>query len=219
MKKTESVTYCDAKGQEHEALVFAVNPLNDGYISLVYVDESRPEHDNLVKVHDVRHMDEIKEPNPELPTYHLNCWKKFFEDSRPLPADHPAYDHPHLPTSDADKKPIPRSRPEYEADLAAHQVKMQRASSQADGYEPSSEGEPEPPDTGAGLPSAADLDAVAAEQQAAEATGGSPSDAPPAESGPSTPPTPEPDVTTQLDAAGLPPEPEPPATDQAQSSD
>lgn len=144
--KATSVTYLDAKGQPHEALVTAVNPLNPGYLSLVYVDESRPDADNVVKLGDVRHLDTISEPNPALPTYHLNCWKECCTPSNSLPADHPAYDHPHLPTTDADGNPIPHDRPEYDAHIAAHAAAHQ--------------------------PSAADLDIVAAEQKAAEDTSG-----------------------------------------------
>lgn len=132
--KATSVTYLDAKGQPHEALVTAVNPLNPGYLSLVYVDESRPDADNVVKLGDVRHLDTISEPNPALPTYHLNCWKECCTPSNSLPADHPAYDHPHLPTTDADGNPIPVDRPLHDADIAAHQLQT--------GYDPSSEGEP-----------------------------------------------------------------------------
>ena len=144
--KRDTVIYCDAKGKEHDALVFAVNPMNPTYQSLVYVDEAKPESDNVVKVFDVRHMDTISEPNPALPTYHLNCWKEKWTSSNALPADHPAYDHPHLPTSDQDGKAIPHDRPEYDAHIAAHVAARQ--------------------------PSAADLDVVAAEQKAAEDTSG-----------------------------------------------
>ncbi len=171
MKRTEPVIYCDAKGVEHEALVFAVNPLNEGYLSLVYVDPSKPDADNVVKVFDVRHMSSIsefrtvkyssgqdaEEGNPDLPTYHLNCWKNLFEHSKALPSDHPAYYHPHLPTTDKDGKRIERSRPEYDAQIEAHQ-----ASTQADGYAASSEGEPEPPKR----PTIAELDAILTTQSA-----------------------------------------------------
>jgi hypothetical protein len=136
MNKAEPVIYLDAKGQEHEALVTAVNQLNPGYVSLVYIDQSRPEADNVVKLFDVRHLDTIsefrvvkdssgndaEEGNKDLPTYHLNCWKEIGAESRALPADHPAFDHPHLPTSDADGKAIPVDRPEYDADVFAHQT-------------------------------------------------------------------------------------------------
>lgn len=134
MNNITVVTYCDAKGQEHDALVFAVNVRNPGYVSLVYVDDAKPENDNIVKLIDVRHMDTIAEPNPALPTYHLNCWKERWTESNPLPADHPAYDHPHLPTTDQDGKPILVDRPLHDAEIAAHQLQT--------GYDPSSEGAP-----------------------------------------------------------------------------
>lgn len=183
-----AVIYLDTKGKEHEALVFAVNPLNEGYVSLVYVDESRPDADNVVKLFDVRHMATIEETNPALPTYHLNCWKDPYEDHLALPADHPAFDHPHLPTTDADGKVIPVDRPEYDAQVASYQA--YQAQSQADGHVEEPEVQESAggagvvsPALGAGsgpvlvppaLPTAADLDAVAAEQKAAEATSGAP---------------------------------------------
>lgn len=142
--KATPVIYLDAKGKEHEALVFAINQMNPGYLSLVYIDESLPEADNVVKQFDVRHMDEVKEPNPALPTYHLNCWKEDYRLSRALPSDHPANDHPHRKTVDEFGAVIPINRPEYDADIAA--IAAHRAVSQADGdgaYEPSSEGEPD----------------------------------------------------------------------------
>jgi hypothetical protein len=148
MKKAQSVIYCDAKGLEHEALVFAVNPFNPSYVSLVYIDESKPDANNRVEKFDVQHMDEIKEANPDLPTYHLNCWKETWQYSKELPPDHPAYDHPHQKTHDEQGQRIPVARPAYDADIEAHQVSS--------------------------LPSAADLDTVAADQAAAEATSGTP---------------------------------------------
>jgi hypothetical protein len=117
-------------------------------VSLVYIDESKPDANNRVEKFDVQHMDEIKEANPDLPTYHLNCWKETWQYSKELPPDHPAYDHPHQKTHDEQGQRIPVARPAYDADIEAHQVSS--------------------------LPSAADLDTVAADQAAAEATSGTP---------------------------------------------
>lgn len=159
-----AVIYLDTKGQEHEALVFAVNPLNEGFVSLVYVDESKPEADNVVKLIDVRHMatisearlvesDEmdystgkeklVEEGNKHLPTYHLNCWKEPYESHNPLPVDHPAYDHPHRKVVDQDGNVIPVPRPEYDAEVAAHQ------------YATGTSAPPPPPDIPSALPTTA----------------------------------------------------------------
>jgi hypothetical protein len=127
MKKAQSVIYCDTKGLEHEALVFATNPFNPSYVSLVYIDESKPDANNRVEKFDVQHMDEIKEANPDLPTYHLNCWKETYAWSKELPPDHPAYDHPHQKTHDEQGQRIPVARPAYDADIEAHQGSQQYA--------------------------------------------------------------------------------------------
>jgi hypothetical protein len=197
MKKAQSVIYCDTKGLEHEALVFATNPFNPKYLSLVYIDESKPEADNVVKLFDLRHVSEVNEPNPDLPTYHGNCWKEYFEDSKPLPLDHPAYDHPHQKTHDEQGQRIPVARPAYDADIEAHQGSQQYAVPMGETAFDAQTGTGTSEVTGTGTsevpvplqveawpvksPSAEDLDAVAADQAAAEATSGAPApDAPPA---------------------------------------
>jgi hypothetical protein len=218
MKKAQSVIYCDPKGLEHEALVVAVNPFNPKYISLVYVDESKSESDNVVKLLDVQHMsalseyrivkdshgNDVEEGNKDLPTYHLNCWKEYFADSKPLPPDHPAYDHPHQKTHDEQGQRIPVARPAYDADIEAHQASKPRPTiaeleeilnseeKQNVVINPDGSVTAVPAAPGAqqiaissgnitfdakagtatsGLPSAADLDATAAEQKAKEDTG------------------------------------------------
>ena len=164
--------------------MFAVNPFHSGYISLVYVDESKPEPDNIVRLFDVRNIKDVNEPNPDLPTYHVNCWKEFFADSKPLPPDHPAYDHPHQKTHDEQGQRIPVARPAYDADIEAHQGSQQYAVPMGELTFNAKEGivssGPIIP-LQVKSPSAADLDAVAADQAAAEATSGAPApDAPPA---------------------------------------
>jgi hypothetical protein len=184
MKKAQSVIYCDTKGLEHEALVFATNPFNPSYVSLVYIDESKPDANNRVEKFDVQHMDEIKEANPDLPTYHLNCWKETYAWSKELPPDHPAYDHPHQKTHDEQGQRIPVARPAYDADIEAHQGSQQYAVPMGEvtfnAKESIVSSGPIIP-LQVKSPSAADLDAVAADQAAAEATSGAPApDAPPA---------------------------------------
>jgi hypothetical protein len=184
MKKAQSVIYCDAKGLEHEALVIATNPFHPHHLSLVYVDEAAPEDNNVVKKFDVTHVSKIKEANPDLPTYHGNCWKEYFENSKPLPPDHPAYDHPHQKTHDEQGQRIPVARPAYDADIEAHQGSQQYAVPMGEVTFDAKEGivssGPIYP-LQVKAPSAADLDAVAADQAAAEATSGAPApNAPPA---------------------------------------
>lgn len=144
MHKSKHVMFVDGLGKEHSALVTAINGLHPGYVTLVYVDESAPDADNLKKVYDIPHM-ELKpaESNSSLPSYDFNCWKEVDEEHKALPSDHPAFDHPFAgPAKDEEGIPLPR--PEYEAELAAHQAK----------------------------PSADDLDAIAAEDEAKKATNG-----------------------------------------------
>jgi hypothetical protein len=123
--KGHRVIYVDQVGREHAALVTAVNGLNDGYVSLVYVDAKADETDNVIKEIDVAHASDPSkdESNPDLPRYVLNAWKEPGEFHQALPADHPAMDHPFLPVVvDQDGIPIPIARPVYEAQIAAHQA-------------------------------------------------------------------------------------------------
>lgn len=116
MEKSKAVAYIDPSGKEHVLLVTAINGLNEGFISGVYVDASAPENDNVRKVFDVPHMShpsrqEVRttpvsdparaavgevevEGNIDLPSYPLNCWKELGEQHLALPPDHPHFDHP-----------------------------------------------------------------------------------------------------------------------------
>jgi len=146
VKKSDPVFYIDPFGRDHVALVFALNGLNPGYLSVVYIDQAAPENDNLKRVFDIPHMTDdsrqetrtvpVSDPqaraagevvvdgNPDLPTYHVNCWKEIDEDHRRLPQDHPAFDHPFAaPETDKEGQVIPKSRPEYEADVRRHQAR------------------------------------------------------------------------------------------------
>lgn len=157
--KGTTVTYVDPFGKEHDALVTAENGLHPGFLTLVYVDVNAPEPENVKKLYDIAHISDPskEETNPDLPTYHVNAWKERYEQHRMLPEDHPAFDHPfHAVERDQEGIPIPVHRPDYMSDVDAHLA--------------------------SGTPSAEDLDAVAAEQKAAAATG-------------------DPDIATQLDAA------------------
>jgi hypothetical protein len=151
MNKNEPVIYIDAKGSEHLALVTAVNPFTLGRVSLVYVDVTADERENLVQLSDVAHMDDSskQENNPDLPTIHLNCWKEYGDRHSAPAVDHPMFDHPFAPKpKDEEGRVVEASRPNYDAQVAAHQ------------------------EANAVLPSAADLDAAAADQQAAQDTAG-----------------------------------------------
>ena len=146
--KATTVVYIDAKGAEHEALVRALNGLNPGYATVVYVDVDAPEADNLKTVFDVPHMDDDakKETNAALPTIHLNCWKEKHRIHNAPASDHPMFDHPFAEKQkDEFGEVIQPSRPEHEAMIAAH---------------------------AASLPSAEDLDAAASEDKAKESTKG-----------------------------------------------
>lgn len=155
MNINDVVVYLDTKGVEHNGLVKDVNQLHDGYLSLSYQDvEGRS-----IDVYDVPHFTHPsrEETNPDLPTFHLHCWKNRGEDHTPIPKDHPMFDHPFEPiTKDDDGRRVPKPRPMYDAVIAEHMASK--------------------------LPSAADLDAAvanaAAEQNAKDATSGEPATLP-----------------------------------------
>lgn len=149
--KGKAVIYIDGHGKEHDAIVRAVNNTYPGYVDLVYVDLDALDSDNLKTLYSIAHMsDESKqETNPALPTIHLNCWKEFYEQHTAPASDHPIFDHPFAEHKDEFGKRIEPARPEYEAQVREHRDS---------------------------LPSAEDLDAVAQEQSAADATAGGPTD-------------------------------------------
>ena len=122
-KKGQDVIYLDEIGKEHAGLVTALNPLNEGYLTLIYIDPHAPESGNVKKLFDVRHISKVAETNPALPTYHINAWKEVGELHTALPSDHPALDDPLAPV-DVDKNGnrIPVARPEYDAQVAAHRA-------------------------------------------------------------------------------------------------
>jgi hypothetical protein len=123
--KGNFVVYLDQVGKEHSALVTAMNPLNEGFVTLIYIDQNAPEGDNIRKLFDVRHLSRVKEANPTLPTYHVHCWKSVGESHTALPPDHPALDNPLAPI-DVDKNGnrVPIARPEYDAQVAAHRAEQ-----------------------------------------------------------------------------------------------
>jgi hypothetical protein len=123
--KAGKVIYIDQAGREHEALVTAMNGMHDGFVSLIYIDPRAPEAENVRKVFDVAHVSHPSkdESNPNLPRYVINAWKEPWESHLALPSDHVAFDHPFRPVDvDQDGIPIPISRPEYEAQVAAHRA-------------------------------------------------------------------------------------------------
>ena len=131
MEKGHSIIYVDPFGKEHDALVVALNGLNEGFISIVYVDNDAPEADNVRRVYDIPHISEPSkgEINPSLPTFHVNAWKEYFEEHNPLPIDHPANDHPFASQIDRmheqlgiQRDPVtPAERPSFDAAVRAHQ--------------------------------------------------------------------------------------------------
>ena len=121
--KGNFVVYLDQVGKEHSALVTAMNPLNEGFVTLIYIDPHAPEGDNVRKLFDVRHISKVRETNPALPTYHLNAWKEPGESHTALPSDHPALDNPLAPVDvDRNGHRIPVARPEYDAQVTAHRT-------------------------------------------------------------------------------------------------
>jgi hypothetical protein len=121
MNVNQVVIYIDPKGVPKNALVKSLNQLHEGYLSLSYQDaEGRS-----IDVFDVPHMDDEsrQEPNPDLPTFHINCWKYPDEDHNRAPKDHPMFDHPfEPPTLDDDGRRIPKPRPEFDAVVEEHQA-------------------------------------------------------------------------------------------------
>jgi hypothetical protein len=148
MKKTEEVIYVDPQGREHKALVTALNGLNPGYISVVYVDGDAPENENIRRVYDIPHFKDSarSEHSADLPDIHLNCWKEIGEEHTAPASDHPMFDHPFAEKAkDEFGQVLEPERPEHSAMVAEHV---------------------------ASLPSAEDLDAAADEEKAKEATNG-----------------------------------------------
>lgn len=89
MKKGTTVIYVDPAGKEHEALVKALNGLNEGFITVTYIDVDAPEAENLKTVFDIAHMSHSSkdESNPGLPRTVLNAWREKESDGLPSAAD------------------------------------------------------------------------------------------------------------------------------------
>lgn len=143
MHKGTAVIYVDGLGREHEALVTAINGLHPSNVSMVYVDPKAEERDNLVRVYDVAHKDDetkqdvrevrangpnapsptVIDGNAGLPHYDVHCWKEYDEEHKPLPEDHPAFDHPFgVPEKDQAGNRIPVVRTEYERQIEQHRA-------------------------------------------------------------------------------------------------
>lgn len=77
MQIGQVMIYLDEQGQECGATVISVSPLHPEFPTLGYFDRSGHPH----KAFDVPHMSHQsrQETNPDLPTYHINCWKNFGE--------------------------------------------------------------------------------------------------------------------------------------------
>jgi hypothetical protein len=172
VNKGDNVIYIDGLGKERNASVVDVNPMHPEFATLGYFDQDG----NSQKVFDVPHFthesrQEVRtvkastfgapdtvEGNPDIPTFHVNCWKLAGEKHNPLPSDHPAFDHPFKqPDLDQNGKPIPVVRTEYERVVAEHRGKLAAATNSA-----------------TGLPSGDDLDKAAEEDKAATAIAGKP---------------------------------------------
>jgi hypothetical protein len=166
------VTYVDAQSKTHDALVRNINPMHPGRLTLVYLgDDGEP-----LVVYDIAHKDDasranlrevlvngpapnrgetVIDGNPDLPQFDHNCWMERDETHSPLPADHPAFDHPFKqPEFDQSGNRIPIVRTEYERAVEEHQKEMA-----AQGQEQAK-------------PSADDLDKDAEEKAAKDATAG-----------------------------------------------
>lgn len=121
MNVNDVVIYIDPKGVPKNALVKSINQLHDGYVSLSYQDaEGRS-----IDVFDVPYMGDKsrQEPNPDLPTFHINCWKYPGEQHNVAPKDHPMFDHPFAPpTKDQDGRIVPKPRPEFEKVVEIHKA-------------------------------------------------------------------------------------------------
>ena len=139
MRKGQTVIYIDGLGKQHEALVTAINPMHEGVISMIYVDEKAAERENVKQVFDVVHVSHpsrqevrevpfsdqanwrgktVLEGNLALPTFHVNCWMKVGDsvDVTPIPADHPQFDTKYsAPKPDEHGRFIEKPRPKYEA--------------------------------------------------------------------------------------------------------
>lgn len=121
MNVNDVVVYIDRKGTPHNGLVKSLNQLHEGYLSLSYQDDEG----RSIDVFDVPHMDHEsrQEPNPDLPTFHINCWKYPDEEHNRAPKDHPMFDHPfEPPTKDRDGRIVPKPRPLLDAAIAEHQA-------------------------------------------------------------------------------------------------
>jgi hypothetical protein len=147
--KGTSVLYIDPSGKEHTFLVTALNGLNEGFISGVYVDMTAPEPDNLKSVYDIPHMshESRQETNPDLPRYVVHCWKEKGESHLALPADHPQFDHPGEPRTGEHGQQIVKERPLHEANIAARQAENREpdVATQLDNAGPAPQ-EPQPPE-------------------------------------------------------------------------
>lgn len=118
MEVNHFVIYIDPNGEEHNALVTDVNQLHPDFVSISYMDAS-----GRHEVYDIPHMSHPskQEPNPNLPTFHLHCYREVSEKQTPIPADHPIFDHPFEPkTKDSDGRVIAKPRPLYDAVVRAH---------------------------------------------------------------------------------------------------
>lgn len=123
MKKSEHVIYIDPQGREHAALVTALNGLNQGYLSVIYIDAEAPERENQREVFDIPHFSDParSEHSAKLPDIHLNCWKEVGEAHAVPASDHPMFDHPFVAKEkDEFGKVLEPARPEYEAQVSAH---------------------------------------------------------------------------------------------------
>lgn len=124
MTQGDFVFYIDHQGRQHKAQAVAVREIPDGepIISASYVNPAtrKPE-----VVHELMHIDHPakQETNPEMPTIHLHAWKHLDEDHVEPAEDHPVFDHPHIrPKTDDTGNIIPKARPQWEAQIAAHRA-------------------------------------------------------------------------------------------------
>jgi hypothetical protein len=219
-EKASVVIYIDRASVKHKALVVGVNNLNPDVLDVAYFDLKS---DALKTEFGVPHMSDEskKETNPELPQYSLNCWKKYGEEHLAIPVDHPANDHPfELKKQDDTGRIVAKARPEFDkhiADVAASTTEVAEELPRGIGHYPvpisggfTPGGPPDPGlPMGTGPKDEAHAEAVAEEIHEAigaktEVINGIPMvDEPPIQYlQPAFPDPPEPDVTTQLDAAG-----------------
>lgn len=192
--KADVVVYIDRASVAHNALVVGVNNLNPDVLDVTYFDLKA---DALKTEFGVPHMSDEskKESNPALPQYSLNCWKIHSEEHLVLPVDHPANDHPFEQKKQDDSgRLVAKPRPEYEKHIAevstAKDAKERGAETGANNADPAPVELPQ-------IVKDAALEELANLQASTTIA--------------------EPDVTTQLDAAGPAPvveEHKPPATEE-----